>query len=164
MHDDVSTGDVDLFIAFGDGTWPGRAVERLRDIHITPVCSPVLLNKLGGLTEPADLLRMPIEGLRDYCWTRLDKGLAAGLGPGARPTLDRDNSDYVYRVEDLRTLHPPLPEGSYSHLSRPQHHSFTSRTTTRRFTASSGRATTGRLRTIGMGRKFDFNPGGRRSL
>jgi hypothetical protein len=54
--------------------------------------------------QPADLLQMPIEGLRDYCWTRLDKGLVASLGPGARPTLDRDNSDYVYRVEDLRTL------------------------------------------------------------
>ncbi len=54
--------------------------------------------------EPADLLQMPIEGLRDYCWTRLDKGLVASLGPGARPTLDRDNSDFVYRVEDLRTV------------------------------------------------------------
>ncbi len=26
------------------------------------------------------------------------------MGPTARPFLDRDNSDYVYRVEDLRTL------------------------------------------------------------
>jgi hypothetical protein len=45
-----------------------------------------------------------IEGLRNYCWTRLDQALAAGLEPVARPVLDRDNFDYVYRVEDLRTL------------------------------------------------------------
>jgi hypothetical protein len=54
--------------------------------------------------EPARLLGERIEGLRDYCWTRLDAGMAAGLGRGARPILDRDNSDYVYRTEDLRTL------------------------------------------------------------
>jgi len=53
----VGTGDADVFVAFGDGIWPDRAVERLRDVEIAPVCSPVLLNKLGGLTEPADLLR-----------------------------------------------------------------------------------------------------------
>jgi len=54
--------------------------------------------------EPAALLRMRIEGLRDYCWTRLDKTLVASLGPGLRPALDRDNSDYVYRIHDLRAL------------------------------------------------------------
>jgi hypothetical protein len=54
--------------------------------------------------DPAALLRTRIEGLRDYCWTRLDKELATSLGSTARPALDRDNSDYVYRVEDLRTL------------------------------------------------------------
>src|SRR5262249_18602203 len=54
--------------------------------------------------EPASLLRKRFEGLRDYCWTRLEKELATSLGPGVRPVLDRDNSDYVYRVEDLRAL------------------------------------------------------------
>jgi hypothetical protein len=54
--------------------------------------------------EPAALLRSRIEGLRDHCWTRLDKNLVAALGSTPRPISDRDNSDYVYRVEDLRTL------------------------------------------------------------
>jgi hypothetical protein len=54
--------------------------------------------------EPAALLVKQIEGLRDYCWTRLDKTLASRLGSSTRLILDRDNSDYVYRVEDLRTL------------------------------------------------------------
>jgi hypothetical protein len=54
--------------------------------------------------DPVALLRQRIDGLRDYCWTRLPSDLVARLGPEARPVLDRDNSDYVYRVEDLRTL------------------------------------------------------------
>jgi hypothetical protein len=54
--------------------------------------------------NPTALLRRRVEGLRDYCWTRLDKELATSPGLPARPVLDRDNSDYVYRVEDLRTL------------------------------------------------------------
>jgi hypothetical protein len=54
--------------------------------------------------DPAGLVQQRIEGFRDYCWTRLDKGLVAGLPPEVRPVLDRDNSDYVYRVEELRTL------------------------------------------------------------
>jgi uncharacterized protein len=53
---------------------------------------------------PASMLQKRIAGLRDYCWTRLDGALASSLGPAARPVLDRDNSDYVYRVENLRTL------------------------------------------------------------
>jgi hypothetical protein len=54
--------------------------------------------------DPAALLRKRREGLRDYCWTRLDQELVARIGSRLRPVLDRDNSDYVYRVEDLRTL------------------------------------------------------------
>jgi uncharacterized protein len=54
--------------------------------------------------EPVALIVKKIEGLRDYCWTRLDKTLATSLGPSTRLLLDRDNWDYVYRVEDLRTL------------------------------------------------------------
>lgn len=54
--------------------------------------------------DPAALIGKRIDGFRDYCWTRLDKELAARLGPEVRPVPDRANSDYVYRVEDLRAL------------------------------------------------------------
>lgn len=55
--DDVSNPDVDAFIAFGDGNWPNRSVELLCDVRFTPLCSPSLLNRLGGLSKPADVLR-----------------------------------------------------------------------------------------------------------
>jgi hypothetical protein len=53
---------------------------------------------------PATVLARRIDGLRDYCWTRLNKELVAGLPPWARPVPDRANSDYVYQTADLRTL------------------------------------------------------------
>ncbi|MCO4318252.1 LysR substrate-binding domain-containing protein [Phyllobacterium sp. 21LDTY02-6] len=69
--DDVSDSNVDLFIAFGDGNWPNRSVEQLCDVEFTPLCSPVLLNKLGGLAEPKDLLRATLLHLDDFeDWTR----------------------------------------------------------------------------------------------
>ncbi|MGJ4856178.1 LysR substrate-binding domain-containing protein [Labrys sp. KB_33_2] len=69
--DDVSNPDVDLFITFGDGNWPNRAVELLCEVQFTPLCSPALLNKVGGLNEPSDVLRAPLLHLGDFDdWTR----------------------------------------------------------------------------------------------
>jgi len=53
---------------------------------------------------PQAVMRQRFEGFRDYCWTRLDTGLATALAPELEPVLDRDNSDYVYRTQDLREL------------------------------------------------------------
>lgn len=55
--DDVSMPEADAFIAFGDGNWPNRAVELLCDVRFTPLCSPTLITKIGGLSKPADVLR-----------------------------------------------------------------------------------------------------------
>ena len=55
--DDVSNPAVDLFIAFGDGDWPRCSVELLSEVEFTPLCSPVLLNRLGELASPSDVLR-----------------------------------------------------------------------------------------------------------
>lgn len=69
--EDVSNPDVDIFIAFGDGNWPNRAVELLCEVEFTPLCSPALLNKIGGLNEPGDVLRAPLLHLGDFDdWTR----------------------------------------------------------------------------------------------
>jgi hypothetical protein len=54
--------------------------------------------------EPAALLARRIDGLRGYCWTRLDQALADQVSAWTRPVPDRANSDYVYRTEDLRAL------------------------------------------------------------
>ncbi len=64
--DDVSNPDADAFIAFGDGNWPNKSVELLCDVQFTPLCSPSLLNKMGGLTRPADVLRMNLLHLNSH--------------------------------------------------------------------------------------------------
>ncbi|MGD9481031.1 LysR substrate-binding domain-containing protein [Shinella sp. G-2] len=69
--DDVSNADTDAFIAFGDGNWPNHVVELLFDVEFTPLCSPSLLNKLGGLSKPVDVLRTNLLHLGDLeDWTR----------------------------------------------------------------------------------------------
>ena len=63
--DDVSNAEADAFIAFGVGNWPNRAVELLCEISFTPLCSPTLLNKVGGFSKPADVLRANLLHLGD---------------------------------------------------------------------------------------------------
>lgn len=58
--DDVSKPDVDVFIAFGTGYWPDMQVEMLKEVDFTPLCSPVLLNKVTGLADPADLRKVTL--------------------------------------------------------------------------------------------------------
>lgn len=69
--DDVSNPEADAFIAFGDGNWPNRAVELLCEVAFTPLCSPTLLNRVGGLSKPADVLRGTLLHLGDSeDWSR----------------------------------------------------------------------------------------------
>lgn len=77
---DVSNPDVDAFIAFGDGQWPRCSVELLSEVEFTPLCSPVLLNQIGGLNDPLDVFRAVLLHLGDYDdWARWFT--AAGITP-----------------------------------------------------------------------------------
>ncbi|MPT23798.1 MAG: LysR family transcriptional regulator [Starkeya sp.] len=67
--EDVDAPGVDAFIAYGDGDWPRHSVELLSVVDFMPVCSPVLLNQLGGLSEPVDVFRtvlLHLDGLGDW--------------------------------------------------------------------------------------------------
>ena len=55
--DDVSNPDVDVFVAFGDGNMKDVDIELLQEVEFTPLVSPVLLNRLGGLARPEDVFR-----------------------------------------------------------------------------------------------------------
>lgn len=63
--DDVSNPEADAFIAFGVGNWPNRSAELLCEVSFTPLCSPSLLNRIGGFTKPADMLRANLLHLGD---------------------------------------------------------------------------------------------------
>ncbi|MDR6953274.1 LysR family glycine cleavage system transcriptional activator [Ancylobacter sp. 3268] len=79
--DDVDAPGVDAFIAYGDGDWPRHSVELLSAVDFMPVCSPALLNQIGGLGEPVDVFRtvlLHLDGLGDW----LNWFAAAGIvGP-----------------------------------------------------------------------------------
>ncbi|MGB3315631.1 MAG: LysR substrate-binding domain-containing protein [Albidovulum sp.] len=83
--DDVSNPDVDLFLTFGTGNLPDMQVELLKEVEFTPLCSPVLLNRIGGLAEPRDVKRAGLLHLHERAdwrrWFRLagvDEAAARG--------------------------------------------------------------------------------------
>ncbi|HWK65908.1 MAG TPA: LysR substrate-binding domain-containing protein [Rhizobiaceae bacterium] len=48
--------DIDVGISFGSGGWADRWSTLLAHVNITPVCSPLLFERIGGtFTKPADL-------------------------------------------------------------------------------------------------------------
>ncbi len=65
---DFAREDVDLAIRSGRGPWPGLARHFLMPTNFTPMLSPKLAQKIGGVREPADLLRLPIIGPSDPWW------------------------------------------------------------------------------------------------
>lgn len=79
----VDDPEVDLFIAYGSGSWRGYQAEFLTHLQLAPYCSPALLAERGGMPGPADVARFPLLHLRDHGdWARWlaaageDSGLA----------------------------------------------------------------------------------------
>ena len=83
--DDVSNPDADLFIAFGTGSFPGGEAELLKEVEFTPLISPVLLNRLGGMKDHADVQRgdlLHLVNRSDWLeWLRI-AGLSEDLAAG----------------------------------------------------------------------------------
>ena len=65
---DFSREEVDVGIRSGGGKWPGLAVHMLFRADFTPMLSPQLAESIGGVKEPADLLRLPILDPSDPWW------------------------------------------------------------------------------------------------
>ncbi|MER9871695.1 transcriptional regulator GcvA [Mesorhizobium sp. M0195] len=74
---DFAREDIDLAIRSGGGNWPGVETHMLFRADFTPVLSPKLAASIGGVKEPADLLRLPILDPGDIWWR--DWFAAAGL-------------------------------------------------------------------------------------
>ncbi|CAN7262352.1 transcriptional regulator GcvA [Mesorhizobium sp. LjNodule214] len=65
---DFAREEVDLAIRSGSGNWPGLEAHKLLDADFTPMLSPKLAASIGGVKEPADLLRLPILDPGDIWW------------------------------------------------------------------------------------------------
>jgi LysR family transcriptional regulator, glycine cleavage system transcriptional activator len=79
---------VDLAIRSGHGEWPGLVAERLMPVTLTPMASPALLAGIGGVTEPGDLLKLPLFREDDDAWetwfAEIGHPVAAGVARGSR--------------------------------------------------------------------------------
>jgi LysR family glycine cleavage system transcriptional activator len=92
---DFSREEVDIEIRTGAGQWPGLAAHRLMEDEYTPMLSPRLLNKIGPLDRPADLLNVPLIDPTDPWW----KNWFAAAGVEA-PDLSRQ-TEMRFGVQNL---------------------------------------------------------------
>ena len=71
---EINNPEVDIFITYGSGELPDMAVELLQEVVSSPMCSPALANRLGGMQSHADVLRSGLLHLSDHedwqCWFR----------------------------------------------------------------------------------------------
>ncbi|GAA5543737.1 MULTISPECIES: LysR substrate-binding domain-containing protein [Brucella/Ochrobactrum group] len=65
---DFTQSEVDLAIRTGTGHWPGLVSHELIKAQFTPMLSPKLAASIGGVREPADLLRLPAIDASDPWW------------------------------------------------------------------------------------------------
>lgn len=65
---DFAREEVDVVVRAGKGTWPGLFATRLMDVTFTPMLSPALAASVGGIREPADLLKLPLLDPKDPWW------------------------------------------------------------------------------------------------
>jgi LysR family glycine cleavage system transcriptional activator len=65
---DFTQSEVDLAVRTGTGDWPGLISHELIKAQFTPMLSPKLAASIGGVHEPADLLRLPLIDAGDPWW------------------------------------------------------------------------------------------------
>jgi LysR family glycine cleavage system transcriptional activator len=65
---DFSRTEADVAIRSGKGTWPGLRSHFLMKSHFTPMLSPDLAQTVGGIREPADLLKLRLIDPADPWW------------------------------------------------------------------------------------------------
>lgn len=82
------------------GTWPGLDAHFLFRETFTPMLSPALAASIGGVREPADLLRLPIVDSGDHWWrTWFDlAGVDAASDLASRPRSQFGSQSYEGRA------------------------------------------------------------------
>lgn len=65
---DFSETEADIAIRAGTGSWPGLVSHFLMKGHFTPMLSPHLAETIGGVHEPADLLKLRLIDAGDPWW------------------------------------------------------------------------------------------------
>jgi LysR family glycine cleavage system transcriptional activator len=65
---DFAREEVDVVVRAGRGVWPGLVAVKLIDVLFSPMLSPELAASIGGVHEPADILKLPLIDPKDEWW------------------------------------------------------------------------------------------------
>ena len=84
----------------GKGEWPGLKSHLLMQADFTPMLSPKLAESIGGVREPADLLKLPIMDAGDPWWEIwfAAAGVDTGGNLAARPRSQLGSQSYEGRA------------------------------------------------------------------
>ncbi|MGY5806316.1 LysR substrate-binding domain-containing protein [Rhizobium sp. LEGMi198b] len=66
---DFAQEDMDVAVRAGDGKWPGLVAVKVHDVYYAPMLSPQLATAIGGVREPADILKLPLLDSQNPLWT-----------------------------------------------------------------------------------------------
>lgn len=66
---DFAQEDMDVAVRAGDGKWPGLVTVKVHDVYYAPMLSPQLAATVGGVREPADILKLPLLDPQNALWT-----------------------------------------------------------------------------------------------
>lgn len=98
---DLARDNFDVAIrSSAKGVWPGLDSHLLFRETFSPMLSPVLAASIGGVREPADLLKLPIIGSTDEWWKTWFKlaGIDAAEELAARPASQFGSQAYEGRA------------------------------------------------------------------
>lgn len=95
---DLRGGDADVGIRGGYGDWPDLEAILLLKARFSPMLSPRLAETIGGVKEPADLLRLPLLEPDDAWWTGWLGGMGVAFSPAeTKPSVLLGSQIFVAR-------------------------------------------------------------------
>ncbi|MEW9309150.1 LysR substrate-binding domain-containing protein [Labrys neptuniae] len=97
---DFARSDIDLAIRHGDGNWPGLCSHRLLSGEYSPMLSPKLAATIGGVKQPADLLRLPLLDPGDTWWDDWFDLVKVARRPGGPSRSEVQSAPPITRGQD----------------------------------------------------------------
>lgn len=78
---DFENSDTDMAVYYGKGHWSGIESHLMRNIYLTPVVSPKLLEEKGGLKRAADLAKFTLINVtgRNHEWSKILQKLGVSI-------------------------------------------------------------------------------------
>jgi len=90
---DFSSGDIDMALRYSHGKYPGMENILLMSESLFPVVSPLLLEKIGPLEKPSDLMHFPLlhDDMRDDWAAWMEAAGVSGIDVSRGPSFSHSN-------------------------------------------------------------------------